>query len=578
MRDFARRTAFATFVCLLFVATLGGLFGGAFAQGISNPRPLTSKAVIDALGYVPARGGVNNDISALDYLSKPLTGAQGGTGVANTGKTITLGGNLATAGGYGLTITLAGTTSVSFPVSGTLLTTDGGDGSGLTALNADNITTGTLAVERGGTGVATATGSGSVVRAISPTLVTPNIGVATGSSLGLTGSNRILSGLTAPVGGIAGGGYKFGTGENGVYWGSGAPTLSALQGSLYLRSNGPPSYNTNGTTGWEELVGLSAAQTLTGKTISGASNTFSNVAPTSLAAQVANTVIGNASASTASPTAVALPSCGGANNALTYTSGSGFGCNTITGTISVVPGMIYGLTMSTAGSSTTMTVAAGRATDRTNTSTLILPSAMSKTTAAWSAGGGNGCLDTGTIANNTWYHWFLMATASLSSVDLVCSTSATAPTLPGSYTLARRIGTAKTNGSAQWQKFLQSGDEFYMAEVSDFAPSSTSAATLRTLSIPSGIVVRPKMRAQGQGGSANGSRVQVAPAADATLLATVFGVDVGQSITSSNVVSAWDGPPSNTSGQINIAIPALQASGSLTIYTTGWIDRRGRDE
>ena len=44
-------------------------------------------------------------------------------------------------------------------------------------------TTGTLSVARGGTGATTATGTGSVVLATSPTLTTPNIGVATAATV-----------------------------------------------------------------------------------------------------------------------------------------------------------------------------------------------------------------------------------------------------------------------------------------------------------------------------------------------------------------------------------------------------------
>lgn len=58
-------------------------------------------------------------------LTAPLTGANGGTGVANTGKTITLGGNLTTAGAFASTFTMTNTTSVTFPATGTLATTAG---------------------------------------------------------------------------------------------------------------------------------------------------------------------------------------------------------------------------------------------------------------------------------------------------------------------------------------------------------------------------------------------------------------------------------------------------------------------
>lgn len=58
-------------------------------------------------------------------LSAVLSGASGGTGVANTDKTITLGGNFTTSGAYAFTGTLTGTTGVTFPVTGTLGTLAG---------------------------------------------------------------------------------------------------------------------------------------------------------------------------------------------------------------------------------------------------------------------------------------------------------------------------------------------------------------------------------------------------------------------------------------------------------------------
>ena len=53
---------------------------------------------------------------------------------------------------------------------------------------------------------------------------------------------------------------------------------------------------------------------------------------TNLLPEAANTLVGNATASSASPTAIAVPSCPGANQALSWTSGTGFGCNTISST------------------------------------------------------------------------------------------------------------------------------------------------------------------------------------------------------------------------------------------------------
>ena len=54
-------------------------------------------------------------------------------------------------------------------------------------LDTSKLTTGTLPVARGGTGVTTSTGTGNVVLSTSPTLTTPNIGNATGGTLSLSG-------------------------------------------------------------------------------------------------------------------------------------------------------------------------------------------------------------------------------------------------------------------------------------------------------------------------------------------------------------------------------------------------------
>jgi hypothetical protein len=66
-----------------------------------------------------------------------------------------------------------------------------------------------LPVANGGTGVTTSTGSGSVVLSTSPTLVTPTLGIATGTSLSLSGTTASTSNTTGALtvsGGIGVGG------------------------------------------------------------------------------------------------------------------------------------------------------------------------------------------------------------------------------------------------------------------------------------------------------------------------------------------------------------------------------------
>lgn len=92
-------------------------------------------------------------------------GSLGGTGVANTGKTITLGGNLTTVGAFATTLTMTGATGVTLPTTGTLATLAGAEaltnktisGASNTITNVSLTTgvTGILPVANGGTGVAT---------------------------------------------------------------------------------------------------------------------------------------------------------------------------------------------------------------------------------------------------------------------------------------------------------------------------------------------------------------------------------------------------------------------------------------
>ncbi len=82
-------------------------------------------------------------LTSIDLSSQVtgvLDGINGGTGVANTGKTITIGGNVSTVGNFALSLILAGATSIHLPTTGSLMwsqaarASTGSIGAGLSAV------------------------------------------------------------------------------------------------------------------------------------------------------------------------------------------------------------------------------------------------------------------------------------------------------------------------------------------------------------------------------------------------------------------------------------------------------------
>lgn len=239
---------------------------------------------------------------------------------------------------------------------------------------------------------------------------------------------------------------------------------------------------------------------------------------------------------------------------------------------------LAGLTLSTAGSSATMSIAAGMATDDTAVKMMTL-AAFTKTTASWTVGTGNGCIDTGAIANTTWYHWWLIYRPDTQVVDVLCSLSATAPTMPTNYTLKRRIGSGKTDGSAQWIAFTQTGDWFYWVTPTldvDVTNQSTSAVN-RTLNMPTGFKMLADIQLLYEDNDTSQLLYVRDPSAtDSAPSATVAPIATISNPAGANEASIRFHIMTNTSAVITTR--ATEAGGTVRIVTMGWCDRRGRDD
>jgi len=213
------------------------MYGGASTVSLLAPHVTTGTILMNTASGAPSW----SLLSGLPATAGVLPAANGGTGVANTGKTITLGGNLSisaafsTNGANTITLTSAGgATNVTLPTSGLLYGTASGSIASSDLMASLNNETGT----------------GLVVFGTSPTLTTPII-------------NGTISGTTVIP--VANGGTGLATYTAGnLLYASNSSTLAGLStannGILVTNSSGVPSIaNTVGAALTMPSINLSAS-------------------------------------------------------------------------------------------------------------------------------------------------------------------------------------------------------------------------------------------------------------------------------------------------------------------------------
>ncbi len=197
----------------LIVAGGLGLQGAANIGGVVTLSN-TTDAAASTLGALVVAGGVG--VSGRVYI---------GTGGTGTSASITLNGGASANNGAVMSIRRNGAAMFGF-----------GNSSGVLGGTADDFVI--TAVERAD-GVA-------------------SLDISRGTT-GAGGVVSFMNGLGTPAAGSLSARILFGGSNLGLYWGSGAPTVSASQGSLYIRTDGSSTstrlyVNTSGGTTWTNFT------------------------------------------------------------------------------------------------------------------------------------------------------------------------------------------------------------------------------------------------------------------------------------------------------------------------------------
>lgn len=227
-----------------FSQTGGVLSFSAGSTGLTPSSPTTGAVVL---------GGI-------------LNGASGGTGVDNTGRTITLGGSLTLSGAFALTLTQTGITSVTLPTTGTLATLAGtetltnktinGPDNTLTNIGNSSLVNSSVTYN----GVTVALGASGTITATTTAALTVSTGLQLDS--GTTFDGSVAKTITIDSTVVTLNGTQTLTNKTLT-----TPVISQIvnTGTLTL----PTSTDT--------LVGRATTDTLTNKSMSGSTNTFTNI-------------------------------------------------------------------------------------------------------------------------------------------------------------------------------------------------------------------------------------------------------------------------------------------------------------
>lgn len=230
---------------------------------------------------------------------------------------------------------------------------------------------------------------------------------------------------------------------------------------------------------------------------------------------------------------------------------------------------INGLQMAYA-SATSITIAAGNASDSTGINEIVLAATATINTAAHGLNG----LDTGAMANDTHYAVYVVADSTNKfPAGAMLSVAANAiPYLPFGYDMFRRIGYVLTNGSAQILEFTQrkngiNRDMWYANAIATnitAGASTTFAAVTASAAVPAGakeVFLQAVLTAD-----AGATRTAaLRDGASASTLGQVFMSSPASTVTTASLVC-----PCGVSGDIDYLVS--NASAAIALNVSGYVD------
>lgn len=259
----------------------------------------------------------------------------------------------------------------------------------------------------------------------------------------------------------------------------------------------------------------------------------------------------------------------------------------------ILPWYLAGGTLSNDATSpnTVLDIAQTQATSDDGAVSIVLP-ATTKTLGSFTAGSGNGCLDTGTVAAGTWYWVEAISKSGGSAPDVLCTISPTAPTYPSGYTEKRALGAIFTcdvvecaSSSTNIAKFVQRGTRVYFSNTQlNSAPDiytttlGTSSALFTLPHVPPNAIVKPLCRYT-IASSASATVTLTSPdEPDLAVTATNnFGATSFPGFDELNIVDGAGSyltntacPPLTTNAIQQVRARASNSSTSLAVIASGW--------